>query len=374
MLCAVSWRTGDIDVVETWFDELRDLCTAAGDTTSLAIGMTGLVMAMSFNDNITDAALLATECAALLEKTGDPSLIVGGMVGVMQAKNQAGEVVETLRLARRVIALADGDSSAGDFVVASPLSIAHIYCGSAQLALGMPGFRKHYDAALGLSRSVDPANYATATMFKYCTIALGVYLSDDTALRDTANALETAEQAGEPIAIAAALMARGLTLVYRDGPDSEAGYVLLDEVRAMALDHQFSLVCVPIVDIHTARRKAQHAAFDDAVGLARAALDNLTTSGEMIWRGLASSTLVESLLGRGADGDVTEARSVIERLAATPTDPGFVLHELPLLRMRALLARVQGEHDSYRDYRDRYRKMATNLGFQGHMKWAEAML
>jgi hypothetical protein len=28
---------------------------------------------------------------------------------------------------------------------------------------------------------------------------------------------------------------------------------------------------------------------------------------------------------------------------------------------------------AYRDYRDRYRAMATSLGFEGHMKWAEAM-
>jgi adenylate cyclase len=29
--------------------------------------------------------------------------------------------------------------------------------------------------------------------------------------------------------------------------------------------------------------------------------------------------------------------------------------------------------NAYRDYRDRYRAMATELGFEGHMKWAEAM-
>ena len=31
------------------------------------------------------------------------------------------------------------------------------------------------------------------------------------------------------------------------------------------------------------------------------------------------------------------------------------------------------EEAAYRDYRDRYRAMATSLGFEGHMKWAEAM-
>ena len=57
-----------------------------------------------------------------------------------------------------------------------------------------------------------------------------------------------------------------------------------------------------------------------------------------------------------------------------PTEPGFVLHELPLLRLRALLARAHGDDTAYRDYRGRYRDMARTLGFEGHMKWAEAML
>jgi hypothetical protein len=39
----------------------------------------------------------------------------------------------------------------------------------------------------------------------------------------------------------------------------------------------------------------------------------------------------------------------------------------------ALLARALGDEPAYRDYRDRYRAMATALGFEGHIKWAEAM-
>jgi adenylate cyclase len=43
------------------------------------------------------------------------------------------------------------------------------------------------------------------------------------------------------------------------------------------------------------------------------------------------------------------------------------------LRLRALLVHADGDETTYRDYRDRYRAMATSLGFEGHMKWAEAM-
>jgi len=44
-----------------------------------------------------------------------------------------------------------------------------------------------------------------------------------------------------------------------------------------------------------------------------------------------------------------------------------------LLRLRALSARARGDDARYRDYRDRYCAMATSLGFEGHMEWAEAM-
>ncbi len=66
-------------------------------------------------------------------------------------------------------------------------------------------------------------------------------------------------------------------------------------------------------------------------------------------------------------------RKAVDTLAAVPTDPGFVLNDIWLLRMRALLAQATGDETAYRDYRDRYRKMATELGFEGHMAMAEAM-
>ena len=82
---------------------------------------------------------------------------------------------------------------------------------------------------------------------------------------------------------------------------------------------------------------------------------------------------VETLLERGADDGVAEAEGAIERLAAAPTDEGLVLRDIWLLRLHALLAQAHGDETAYRDYRDRYRAMATELGFEGHMAMAEAM-
>ena len=68
-----------------------------------------------------------------------------------------------------------------------------------------------------------------------------------------------------------------------------------------------------------------------------------------------------------------ESEVAIARLAAAQSDDGLVLHDIWLLRMRALLARAHGDEAAYRDHRDRYRAMAKSLGFEGHIAWAEAM-
>ena len=102
-------------------------------------------------------------------------------------------------------------------------------------------------------------------------------------------------------------------------------------------------------------------------------LDDLFREGQLVHGVWGTAILVETLLDRGADDDVAEAEAAIDRLAAAPADDGLVIRDIWLLRLRTLLARAQGDDTGYRDYRDRYRNMATSLGFEGHMKWAEAM-
>jgi hypothetical protein len=83
---------------------------------------------------------------------------------------------------------------------------------------------------------------------------------------------------------------------------------------------------------------------------------------------------VQTLLERGAEDDLTEAQEAIDRLANLPADEGSAVLEITLLRLRALLARARGDDVAYRDLAERYRTMAADLGFEGHMAMAEAMM
>ena len=111
---------------------------------------------------------------------------------------------------------------------------------------------------------------------------------------------------------------------------------------------------------------------DRAIEKSRIVFNYLLDTGGMLFRGPAITVLVEALLARGGKGDFPEAQDTIGQLEAARTEPGFVLHELPMLRLRALLARVQGDA-AYQDSTQRYRAMAKSLGFVGHIAWAEAM-
>ena len=170
-------------------------------------------------------------------------------------------------------------------------------------------------------------------------------------------------------------MALGVALAHRQtDADRDHGHELLAEVSEVLLRQGQHLGDLPIGEVYVARERARLGDRDEAIPLIRAAVDHLVRLGALLaWGTPATGVLVETLLERGAESDVAEAEAAIERLADAPADDGLVIREIWLLRSRALLARAQGADTAYRDHRDRYRAMATELGFEGHMAMAEAM-
>ena len=75
MLCGTAWRVGE-RVAGDRFDELQQLCTAAGDKASLAIATVALQADHAFQGRMREASRLASEAWALVESIGDPTLTV----------------------------------------------------------------------------------------------------------------------------------------------------------------------------------------------------------------------------------------------------------------------------------------------------------
>ena len=363
------------DISGTRFEELRQLCSQADDKASLAIGMAGLLDEHMMHARVRETWQLASEMVALIESIGDPTLTVGLAVWPIAVKIESGEMTEVLRLAQTVIDLAEGDPTKGNFVIGSPLAAALAARATARWALGRRGWRDDLDDAVTMARGTDRLSYATVIVYTYLVaIVHGVLLADDTVLRDINEALRITEGSGGDIALGYARVSAGAALLQRDSPaDREHGLELLGQVRDMCLNGRYYLSELAVVDGWVAGEMARCGDRDGAVPVLRAAVTELFSRGQLGYCVPATGVLVETLLDRGTDGDVAEAEAAIEQLATAPLDEGLVIRDIWLLRMRALLARAHGDEAAYRDYRDRYREMATSLGFEGHMKWAEAM-
>jgi hypothetical protein len=194
-------------------------------------------------------------------------------------------------------------------------------------------------------------------------------------MREIEDALRIAERSSDDLALTLTRMTLGRALVHRpDAAERDRGQQLLSQVSDACARGGYLLSELAIVDVYLARERARHGDRDDAILLMRAAADHLFREGQLLlWGVPASGVLVETLLDRAADGELAEAEAAIDRLAAAPADEGSVLRDIWLLRLRALLARADGDAAAYAHFRDRYRDRAKTLGFEGHMKWAEAM-
>jgi hypothetical protein len=375
MLCGTAIRVHE-HVAGTRFDELRELCTAAGDKASLAIAMAGLVMEHAYKARIQPASQLASEAWALIESIGDPTLTVGLSVQLVYAKWESAEFYDVLRWSQRVIDLAGDDPAKGNFIIGSPLALAFTTRAAGRYWLGRDGWRDDLWHGLDMARSVDPLIYAGAVAYAYGGgISFGALRPDDSVVCEIEDAQGIAERSGDDFALTHAQVTLGMVLVHRrKAAEHDRGQTLLAEVREVLLREGHHLGELPLVEVYLARERARRGDPKGALPLMRAAVDRLFREGRLLlWGVPATGVLVETLLDRSTGGDVAEAEAAIDRLAAAPADEGLVICEIWLIRLRALLAQAQGDGAAYAHLRDRYRYMAETLGFEGHIAWAEAM-
>ena len=283
MLCGIAWRV-HVNVAGDRFDELRQLCAAAGDKASLAIGMAGLVMDHAFQDRMRDASQLASETMTLIESVGDATLTVGLSLQVIHAKVESGEWCDVLRWSQVAIDLADGDPSKGDFVVGAPLALAFTSRGLASCFLGRPGWGDGQRHGLAMARKADPMSFATGVSYVYFAgIPMGALVPDDSAVREIEDALRIAERSGDDLALAVTRMTLGVALVHRHtAAERDRGQKLLAEVSEVFLRRGHNLADLPIVNVYLARERARRGDRDEAIPLMRAAVDHLVREGQLL--------------------------------------------------------------------------------------------
>jgi hypothetical protein len=356
---------------------LRELCTAAGDKVSLAIGMTGLATELGYTGRSREGSRLASEQMALLESIGDPAATMALAFVGFANWSDAGEFGEILRWAQTVIDMAAGDPTKGAaFGIGSPLAIALAWRGIARYWLGRPGWRQDlHDAVATARRSNHPTTIAVVVAWTYgWAIHYGVIRADDSALRAIEEAVQTAQATSNDVALAVAKYGFGGALLSRDAAaDRRRGLELMRQYRDISLQRQVGQQMLPIIELWVARETARLGDRDGAIPVMRKAVDGMHRAGRLgcgVW---ATGILVETLLERGTQDDLAEAEEAIHWLANLPADDGSAMRDITLARLRALSARVHGDGIAHQDLVIRYRAMADSLGYEGHLAWAEAM-
>jgi class 3 adenylate cyclase len=375
LLCGTAWRV-HAEGSSARFEELRELCSLADDKASLAMGMAGQVMNLFLHARVREASALASELMGLIEAIADPELIVGVSFMAILVEMESGGWADVLRWSLRVIELADGDPTKGNFIIGSPLAVAHTTRAMGRVALGRPPAEWLADLAVAvpMAHKADPMTYCIVIDLLYGVgICTGALLADDAALKLMDEALQIAERSGDDFALATAQMALGLTLMHRDSPtDRERGLTVLTQLREMCLHEHFTLCELPIVEAYTAWEQGRRGDLDGALPALRAAVDDLSRDGLFSWFVPATRVFVETLLARGGEADLQEAHTAIERLAANPIDA--VDCEIWVLRLRALLAGARGDEGAHRDLVQQYDAMAKSLGRLGHMAMADSWI
>jgi hypothetical protein len=338
------------------------------------MGMAGQVMDHWIHARVREASALADELMALVEAIADPTMTVGLSWIPTMVKIETGNHADVARWSQRVIELADGDPTKGNFIIGSPLAFAHATRAVGRGGTGRPIAEVLPDlpVAAAMSREADPTTHAMVIAFTYgIGIADLVLLADDAALELIEDAVQIAERSADDFALGHARYALGLALLHRDSPaDRERGLTALEQLRDMCLDGHWTLSEVPLIEAYIGCEQDRRGDLDGAIAAARAAVDALFAAGQFAWCIPTTGMFAEMLVTRGGEADLQEAHAAIERLAAASID--VVDREIWLLRVRALLAGAGGDEAAHRKLSRQHRAMATKLGRLGHMAMSDS--
>jgi hypothetical protein len=337
--------------------------------------MSGLFTELLNAGRSREGSRLASEQMALLESIGDPTLTIGLAFLAFVPWFDAGEFGKILRWTQTVIDLADGDPTKGaGFGFGSPLALALAFRGIARWWLGRPGWRQDLHDAVAMARNSDPETLVAVVGWTRVATVYGVLRADDSAVRASEEAVQTAQRASSDRALGLAGYALAVGLLDRDAAaDRHRGLELMMQTRDIWL-RKPAVFQIPVTDLWTARETARRGDRDAAIPVMRQAVDELRQAGHLFYGVWGTGLLVETLLERGTEDDLAEAQKAIDGLAVLWVDDGSAMREITLLRLRALLTRVRGDNVTYQDLVSRYRAMAESLGFEGHIARAEAML
>ena len=216
-LCGSAWR-GVQPNTPTLVEELRELCSVAGDNASLAIGIVALALQNGHLGHFREQAGLAAEAMAMLASMDDPTLTIGAASAAAQILHEAGQSADPLRWSQTVVDWVGGESAERNHTTAgSPMvALALVFRGISRWWLGHDCWRQDLDDAVVMAPNTDPITHPSVVSWKYLNaIPHGVLRADDTAVRELEAALSGAEASGEDTSVGNLKNTLGRALAHR---------------------------------------------------------------------------------------------------------------------------------------------------------------
>jgi hypothetical protein len=190
----------------------------------------------------------------------------------------------------------------------SPLAAALAFRGLARWWLGRPGWRQDLDDAVAMARRSDPATFAAIVAFTYAlAMQYGVLRADDAAVHVSEEAVEAAGSSTW-VALGLAECTLGIALLSRDAAaDRHRGLELMVQFGEVVRERAPFLV--PVTELFVARDRARRGDRDAAITVMRQAVDELHQAGRLGYGVWGTGVLVESLLERGTESDLSKPTS-----------------------------------------------------------------
>lgn len=375
LLCATDLQAREVRDSRARFAELRELCSAAGDYVSLAIGMSAVATEAMYSGRAREAAQLSSQQVALLESMDDQTPIMGLAAVAFCTWMGVLDLAAILRWSQTIVDLAAGDPVKGaGFGVGSPLAIALAWRGTARSFEGSPGWRDDLHGAVAMARRSNAETFSGVIAWSYgFALQHGVLQADEALKCACEDALQTAQKASNDRAMGLAGYTLAVWLLIQEAEaDRRRGLELMLQTRDVWLRRNIRFL-IPVTEVWAARETASSGDRDAAISVMRQAVGELRR-GYPCYALWGTGVLVETLLERAGEGDLTEAHAAVAWLTDLAAESPSAMVEITLLRLHALLSRARGDEIAYMHLATRYRDMAESLVFDGHTAWARAMV
>jgi class 3 adenylate cyclase len=308
LICGNSWKRFHPDI-SARFEDLRDLCTKAGDKASLAMGMAGMTIEHVLHGRVVDAARLASEYMALVESINDPVLTVALSFAAIVAKHETGETAEAMRWTQNVLDLTDQIPEGGQLILESPRATALAWRGVAKFRSGLPGSPEDFDEAIAIAEHSDTLAKSTIIAYKYAGVPRGVYVANDEVLREVETALGAAERSSDDLAVVLLRLTHALVLVHH-GANPERGFDGFRALRETCVKERFAMNMLPLFEIYLALERAWRGDVDAAIERWRSIAAEMEDAGQASNVDLPLIFTAQQLLARG-DFEPLKRRSLI---------------------------------------------------------------